>query len=274
MKTSAANTVAADGGGRLVADLSAGLWRETGGTVEFHAVGHSAGSILLAEFLPLLVAQAPAGLPPVDVRSLHFLAPAITTEQFKEQLLPLTGPGRPITRLTMFTMDDEHERADGSLRPYGKSLLYLVSNAFESAVPTPLLGMQAGLRRDLRLVRFFGLAGTQQVADVCFAVTGEATPADARTRSITHGGFDNDPATMTSVVRRVLAAGAQTAVVDYFEDPVAGDERHTVADTPAAEVASPSQPRPAPTRRRGSTGGAPRGRDRRKSPDAVRKPRQ
>ena len=116
----------------------------------------------------------------------------------------LIGPGQPITRLTTYTMNDELEQDDQSLHPYGKSLLYLVSQAFEDAVPTPILGLQKSLKQDLPLIRFFGLAGTEKVADIVFPQTAAAAPLNARTQSITHGGFDNDIATMTSVIRRVL----------------------------------------------------------------------
>ena len=45
----------------------------------------------------------------------------------RQRLKQLIGPGKPITRLTTYTMTDELEQADSSLKPYGKSLLYLVS---------------------------------------------------------------------------------------------------------------------------------------------------
>ena len=49
-----------------------------------------------------------------------------------------------------------------------------------------------------------------------------------RSESITHGGFDNDIATMTSVMRRVLDVPETAAVVDYFE-AVPGFNRAAVA---------------------------------------------
>jgi hypothetical protein len=225
MKSSAEKAAAAEGGSASVARLAGELWGATNGEIEFHAVGHSAGAIFHAFFLPLLVAQRPAGVPPVQVRTLHFLAPAITNDLFKSQLLPLIGPNRPIQRLTEYTMTDEREQADASMKPYGKSLLYLVSNAFEDAQPTPILGLQKSLKSDLQLIRFFGIAGTQRMADITYSTTDQTTPINARTESITHGGFDNDVATMTSVVRRVLQAPDTTDVVEYFEDEIPGFAR-------------------------------------------------
>jgi hypothetical protein len=232
MKTSAEDSAATDGGSTLVARCAGELWKQTQGAIEFHALGHSAGSIFHAFFLPLLVQQKQLGVPPVDVRTVHLLAPAITTDLFKTRLMNLTGSGQPITRLTVYTMNDQHEQDDASLKPYGKSLLYLVSQAFEEEAATPVLGLQRSLKNDLKLIRFFGLAGTEKAADIAFSTTSDATPLSARTVSITHGGFDNDVATMTSVIRRVLDVPDSTAVVDYFEDAVPGFDRPAVGVRP------------------------------------------
>ena len=248
MKKSAQKAADADGGSRLVAELAAKLWKSTRGTIEFHALGHSAGAIFHAFFLPLLVAQKPAGVPAVDVRSLHLLAPASTTDLFKKRLQPLIGSGQPITRLTIYTMTDELEQDDSSIRAYGKSLLYLVTNAFEDAVPTPLLGLQKSLKQDLALIRFFGLAGTEKVADIVFSTTADGAPLNARSQSIRHGGFDNDIETMTSVVRRVLDVGDATPVVDYFEESVPGFERAPVGTAPPA--AAPARARKSTAKQR------------------------
>ena len=43
-------------------------------------------------------------------------------------------------------------------------------------MPTPLLGMQSSLKNDLPLIRFFGLASTEKVADIAFAKTAPGTP--------------------------------------------------------------------------------------------------
>jgi hypothetical protein len=234
MKKSAEEASATAGGARLVAQLAAALWKSLGGAIEFHALGHSAGSILHAFFLPVLIGQKITGAPAVSVQSVHFLAPALTTDLFKSQLVSLVGSGRPINRLVEYTMTDELEQADSSLRPYGKSLLYLVTNAFEDAVPTPLAGLQANLTRDLPLIRFFGLGGREKVADIVFSPSGDTSPLTARSRSNKHGGFDNDVPTMTSVIRRILDVPDTEPVTDYFEDPIPGFERAAVGMVPPA----------------------------------------
>ena len=94
--------------------------------------------------------------------------------------------------------------------------------------------MQKGLRQDAPLLRFFGLAGTEKVADICFLENRPASPKNARSVSVSHGGFDNDIPTMTSVVRRVLDVSDATAVVDYFEDAVPGFEHPAVGIPPSS----------------------------------------
>ena len=228
MKSGAEKASASDGGAALVATLAGALWKELNGEIEFHALGHSAGAIFHAFFLPLLVGQRPPGVPPVDVRTLHLLAPALTTELFKARLQKLAGQGQPITSVTTYTMTDELEQSDDSLKPYGKSLLYLVSQAFEDEVPTSILGLQKSLKSDLQLIRFFGLAGTEKVGHITFSQSPAGTSLNARTESVTHGGFDNDIPTMTSVIRRVLDVPDSGAVVDYFEESIPGFERAAV----------------------------------------------
>ena len=233
MKKSAENGAKASGGQRLVAELAAGLWRSLGGEIEFHAAGHSAGAILHSHFLPLLVSQPANGAPAVSVSSLQLLAPAITVESFKTRLQPLVGSGKSIASLTTYTMSDEFEQDDESLNPYGKSLLYLVRAAFEDERNTPILGLQRDLKQDLKMIRFFGLAGTEKVADIVFSKSDPASPLAARSESITHGGFDNDIATMTSLARRVLGAADSDPIVDYFEEVVAGFDRTAIGSAPA-----------------------------------------
>ena len=185
----------------------------------------------------------------MDVRTLHLLAPALTTELFKTRLLKLIGQGQPITGVTTYTMSDELEQSDDSLKPYGKSLLYLVSRAFEDEVPTSLLGLQTSLKSDLQLIRFFGLAGTEKVGHVTFSPSPAGTSLNARTESITHGGFDNDIPTMTSVIRRVLDVPDSAAVVDYFEEAIPGFER-VPGGTAGPERSSSSVRSGTPARRR------------------------
>ena len=107
-------------------------------------------------------------------------------------------------------------------------LLDALTRAFEDELPTSILGLQKSLTSDLQLIRFFGLAGTEKVGHITFSPSPAGTSLNARTESITHGGFDNDIATMTSVIRRVLDVPDSGAVVDYFEELIPGFERAAV----------------------------------------------
>ena len=137
----------------------------------------------------------------------------------------------------MYTMNKSHEQAD-TAGPYKKSLLYLVSRAFETAQPTGILGLEESLRDDLKLIRYFGLAGNQKRADVLFSKTGPEAPLHSRTLSTSHGGFDDDVATMSSMMRRVLGVPDSTAIVDFFQEPLAPRGRAGSG----APQAAPEQP--------------------------------
>lgn len=255
MKKSAAQAVRSGGGARTVAALARDLWAESAGDLEVHALGHSAGAIFHSHFLPVLLEQSTTAESPVEVQSLHLLAPAVTTTLFKSALKDLVGAGKGIRRLTMYTMNDDLEKIDPSTHPYGKSLLYLVSGAFEAERNEPILGLERSLKRDVDLIRFFGLAGPRKEADVLFSKTPAGTALRNRSESTTHGGFDNDVATMTSLVRRVLDVPDTTSVVDYFQDAVEGRQPARTTSlveavergSPAARMTLPRQQRPAAT---------------------------
>ena len=96
------------------------------------------------------------------------------------------------------------ERDDDCGKVYRKSLLYLICNASEAERGTPILGLEASLRSDPDLKKLFGLDGTSSnVGEVMWSKTASDVGRSA-SRSTTHGGFDNDRATMNSVARRVL----------------------------------------------------------------------
>jgi hypothetical protein len=183
------------------------------GEVELHAVGHSAGSIFHAHFLP---AALDVGVP--AFRSLSLLAPAIRVDEFRARLAPFIG--RRIERLAMFTMARDWERDDSVAGVYRKSLLYLIHHALEPEPETPILGLETSAREDSVVRQLFGLGGPSgpgiPPGEVVWAVTEGATGRAAST-SRTHGGFDNDRATMNSVARRVADADA---IVDFPEEAI------------------------------------------------------
>ncbi|MBG6190861.1 hypothetical protein IWX64_001813 [Arthrobacter sp. CAN_A212] len=191
-----AEVASASGGGALYVAQALGKYVAANPKTTVHAVGHSAGSIFHSSFVP---AALKAGLP--EFASLNLLAPAVRTDTFKTQLAPEAGKG--IKSLAMFTMKQQAERDDSVARPfYGKSLLYLVRASFEKEEFTPLLGLQECVSTDPELRKFFGVDGGKGKAEVIWSVT-DSGPETHRSTATSHGGFDDDAATMESVARRV-----------------------------------------------------------------------
>lgn len=151
MKHVAELSSAAGGGALLVAQKLAAFCEEQGGAVEVHAIGHSAGANFHGFFLPVLF---DAGL--AVVKTLQFLAPAITVDTFLATIMPRI---RQIGELTMFTMKDTSELDDTCANIYRKSLLYLIHHALEEAREAPLLGLQLSVLDDIRLKRLFAVEG-------------------------------------------------------------------------------------------------------------------
>jgi hypothetical protein len=171
---------------------------------ELHVVAHSAGSIFVAEALRHLVALG------VRWKTLQFMAPAITVEEFKRLMLPAIKSGA-CPSPTSYILSNDGE-LDDEVGPYGKSLLYLVSNAFEGRRETPLLGMQrfvTGPAADRDVAKLFARSVDGRPALVIAGAHGDPDSenddgAHSRSESDTHGGFDNDPATLNSILFRIL----------------------------------------------------------------------
>ncbi|MDP2028782.1 MAG: C1 family peptidase [Thiobacillus sp.] len=171
---------------------------------ELHIVGHSAGSIFAAHAMPLL---SGLGIP---LKSVQFMAPAIRTDTFKQLLLPGLEAGQ-IPLPSLYMLSDKLER-DDSVGPYGKSLLYLVSNAFEGMREVPILGMKACIDADKTLAKLFdgsvdGRPALVVSEGIPLHPAQEATAIQqGASVSHSHGGFDNDCATLNSVLTRVLGS--------------------------------------------------------------------
>lgn len=208
MKHTAELASAPDGGAKFVAGRLADFVNAHAGKVEVHVIGHSAGSNFHSHFVPSVL---DAGL--TSIKTMQFLAPAITVDGFFARLSPRLGSVGPIT---IYTMKDPLEQADDCKGVYHKSLLYLVSRALEEKRDMDLLGLEISIRNDLRLKRMFGLDGAPSVRG--HEIVWSQTVGDRRasSESISHGGFDDDPSTMNSALRRVLGlSGAQDLVSDF-----------------------------------------------------------
>lgn len=203
MKRSAEAASSKHGGALYTAKKLQEFCARHGDNVELHAVGHSAGSIFHAHFL---AECHRLGLP--AFRSLQLLAPAANIALFKSHIVPLLGQQSGVEKLTVFTMNRHYEQADNCGYIYQKSLLYLVSAALETRTHTAISGLEESLRADGVMVDLFGLGSTPGRADIHWSKSGA-------TQATTHGGFDDDPATLASVARNILRLSETDPVVDY-----------------------------------------------------------
>jgi hypothetical protein len=203
MKHSAAlasSTAAGAEGGATYTAKKLAQFCAANASVELHAVGHSAGAIFHSHFLNMAhgLGNVPA------FKTLHLLAPAARTDIFKKLLAPLMG--NQVAHTTLFTMLKQFEKNDNCARIYRKSLLYLIHFALENARETPILGLEESLRADASLRQHFGIGTVSAHGEVVWSKTSLSDGRSA-SHSTTHGGFDDDVATMSSVARRILSLG-------------------------------------------------------------------
>ncbi len=190
----------------LVADQLKALAKKMPG-LEIHMVGHSAGSILLAPVVKLLTDRG------LKVVTCTLWAPACTVDLFRSTYLPAMQKGT-LVKLAVFALSDKTERDDNCGKIYNKSLLYLVSAAFEKAsrIPLfregePIFGMERWIDADLR--KTFHSLG----AELILAPNNEPADSQCASGAMHHGDFDDDERTVMSTFRRILADAKAPASV-------------------------------------------------------------
>ncbi len=195
MKAGAALPFLDDHAGAQVLAVFIDAMRAAGKPKKLHLVGHSTGMILLSHLLQRLSRLAPE----LAIETVSFMAPAGTVELFTDLVQPLLKAPFPqfrICELTIYNLTDALERDDEVTGAYNKSLLYLVSNAFEEDVPRArILGME----------RYSRTVERRALARLTIHYSKGEVPGARVSASATHGGFDNDPLTMNHILRRVCA---------------------------------------------------------------------
>jgi predicted chitinase len=164
-----------------------------GRPLEIHLVGHSAGSILHAGVVSRLVESK------LPIESCTLWAPACTMDVFNEHYLaPIKS--KLVKKFNLYVLSDKAEQDDNCARIYNKSLLYLVSNAFEARarIPgfrdgEPILGMQRWL--DAGTMALFKPGSRHQLV-IAPNDNDAATGYGSQARH--HGDFDDDPLTVLS----------------------------------------------------------------------------
>ncbi|MFL6451633.1 MAG: caspase family protein [Bryobacteraceae bacterium] len=190
-----------EGGAHYSAQRLSEFLKKSGGNnaVDVHAVGHSAGSIFHAYFIP---SALKAGVN--SFKTLQFLAPAIRVDTFKRTLFPIVKDQSGVDKLVMYSMKEPFEKADNCVNLYHKSLLYLVYYGLEDKRATPILGLEECLWRDADMKQLFGLGASGGKAEAIWSETPVTTGLGA-CRATSHGAFDDDASTMSSALRHVLA---------------------------------------------------------------------
>jgi hypothetical protein len=176
----------AESGARILYRINQEVKALVPGRTRLHLIGHSAGAIVHSYIIRKL---APLGW---EFQSVNFLAPAVSVEVFEDLVLPHLG--NSVKQYNQFHLTDTAELKDPTCRQilgYGRSLLYLVSGAFEDRRPKHILGMEKFFRPQRGMQAF-------------------TAPSD-KSECTTHGGFDDDPVTMKSLIGLIKAAPAAGA---------------------------------------------------------------
>lgn len=205
-------TTRAKGGGRQTLALVADLVKNDP-TVEIHVVGHSAGAVFHGPIVQLLTTKGKISTGPLKgasglnlkIATLTLWAPACTVDYFNQYYAAALQSGS-IADFSIFTLTDKAEQDDNCAGIYHKSLLYLVSNAFEKRFRIPLvhpdgepiLGMEKFIRRDKTLAELISNKGDWILAP------NTAPAVKNRSAARHHGDFDNDAATLQATLARVL----------------------------------------------------------------------
>lgn len=160
-----------------------------GSGIKIHLAGHSTGGVLLGHMLDALDTLNHPKL----ISSCTLFAPACTLDFYQKHYasrLKANHKGTRLPVLDIYNLTRKLELADNVAKAYRKSLLCMVSKAFEREKDKPLLGMQ----------KFSSvLDGTKNLNIEYSSGRGSVT------RSKSHGGFDNDATTMNSMLKRILS---------------------------------------------------------------------
>jgi hypothetical protein len=174
----------ADNAGHLLYEQLGPLMQK--GRAQVHLVAHSAGSIVAAELVDAWHRRGK-----VQFESMSFMAPALRVDEFDKKVRPHLKAGR-LPRFQQFHLTSRAESDDPTCGPYRRSLLYLVSEAFEGGRSVPIVGMQ-----DFWDSYVTGAALPNATAYTSPTMVGSTTQ---------HGGFDEDLAIQARILDFIAPA--------------------------------------------------------------------
>jgi hypothetical protein len=174
---------------QLFALFKAWSRRKTSPSVRLHLIGHSSGATVQTWLGARALRNG------FDVGSINLVAPAVRIDLFGEQLGKTIAQHKVPVLIAHLT--DTAEREDPSCAPYGHSLLYLVSRAYEDAIDTPILGMERNLIPAV-VTEPWGSRLTRLASP-----GGAFRPGSPLTVATTHDGLDDDPAVQDAVIQHI-----------------------------------------------------------------------
>jgi hypothetical protein len=210
--------------------------------LELHVVGHSAGAVFHAPIIQLLCSSGSIATGPAKgmsgmgmvVASCTLWAPACTTDLFKQTYLPAIKSSG-IQQFALYCLNDQTEQDDNCAHIYNKSLLYLVSNAFEAEkrIPgfrqgEPLAGLRKSIKADHELEALFSADSGR--CELVVSPNDEAPTSRRASKAQHHGDFDNDPQTVMSTFRRILGSGVGGGTLRFASSAATLKSRRNAID--------------------------------------------
>ncbi|UPG92210.1 peptidoglycan-binding protein [Luteibacter aegosomaticola] len=219
MKQNAQGAIDPTRGADLLVTALQNLAASSGDKLEIHLIGHSAGSIFLGWLVDLMTAR---GLD-ASVKSLHFYAPACTVQFANQHYAPHANL---MGCMYLDILSDEDERNDNVGAVYRKSLLYMVSDALEQDVRTPILGLANVMDPNYK-----GWDGSSTTGEALgnwrqaakdshlserteLTTTSTVNTSPTTTIPASHGSFDNNIAIVGRTIQRITGAKLTLPVTD------------------------------------------------------------
>ncbi len=170
--------------------------------IQVNLIGHSAGSVAICNLLRISATINPK----LVFNKIIFLAPACRIDLFRDEVV--LHPERFET-FRMYTMNDSNEKQD-ILVPYvyTHSLLYFISGILEdegNEYDGHILGLERNIKASYPYDSINEILETRKFLysnnsnRVVFSQTLDNALDGLRTKSVSHGGFDDDSETINSV---------------------------------------------------------------------------